>query len=99
MQIKNVNTNKLHDQLISAGLIPAKVEHDKKEGDIIAENTWITFVEGTDMNLVQQIIDSHDPTPIPTQPSEIEILRMEQAKTNAELIDLMMMMIGYGGGM
>lgn len=31
---------------------------------------------------------------IPQQPSEIEILKMEQAKANAEMINLMMSMLG-----
>jgi len=68
-----VNTNKLHDELIASGVKPLLVESK-------GEKTWITFEEGTDMELVQQIIDTHDPTPLPPKPSEKERLEaLEQA--------------------
>lgn len=40
--------------------------------------------------------DKHKP--VEPQPTDIEILRLEQAKANAEMIELMMSML-YGGGM
>lgn len=80
MIVNNVNPNKLHDELINAGLPPILVTNDRKEGQIVAENTWIIFEDGTDMNLVQQIIDAHDATPLPPKPSEKERLEaLEQA--------------------
>lgn len=62
-----VNTNKLHDELITTGITPLLVE--SKDSD-----TWITFAEGTDMIAVQTIIDAHDPTPLPPQPTEVDYL-------------------------
>lgn len=50
----NVNTNKLHDELVSNGIIPDSVENKDNK-------TWITFKPETDLNLVQQIIDAHNP--------------------------------------
>ena len=78
--LKNVNPNKLHDELISANLIPSLLQSDKSVGEHIAPNTWITFPQDTDMVLAQQIIDAHDPTPLPQPPSEKERLEaLEQA--------------------
>ena len=73
----NVNPTKLHDELILNGIVPLTLEEDKNEGDYVAENTWITFAEGTDMDLAQQIIDAHNPTPVATPPTELEILKQE----------------------
>jgi len=74
MIIKNVNVNKLHDELIKAGIKPFPVfELENGDGDF-------TFPEGTDMELVQEVIDAHDPTPLPQPPSEKERLEaLEQA--------------------
>ena len=65
----NVNPNKLHDELILAGIMPVLVENDCLDGEYIAKNTWITFSEDTDMTTVQAIIDAHDPTPLPQRPT------------------------------
>lgn len=58
----NVNTNKLHDELIKAGIKPLLVES-------LNEKTWITFAGTTDMAAVQAVIDAHDPTPLPPKPT------------------------------
>jgi hypothetical protein len=63
VNVRNVNPNKLHDELIQSGFRPLYVKNDLQEG-FIAENTWITFADDTDMSAVQSIIDAHDPTPI-----------------------------------
>lgn len=84
-----VNTNKLHDELISNGVIPLLVES-------IDDITYITFEQNTNMESVQQIIDAHDPTPLPPRQTDIELLRIEQAKANSEIIELMMFMFGGG---
>lgn len=44
----------------------------------------------------QEWLESKD-KPVEPQPTEIELLRIEQAKANAEMIELMMSMF-YGGG-
>ncbi len=74
--VNNINPNKLHDELMNKDITPVLVQHDKKEGECIAENTWITFEQSTDMDSVQQIIDAHDPTPILQPPTVEERLRM-----------------------
>ena len=74
MIIKDVNVNKLHDEFIRAGIQPWPVfEDDNGDGNF-------TFPEDTDMELVQQIISAHDPSPTPPPPSNRERLEvLEQA--------------------
>lgn len=62
--VNNINPNKLHDELISAGIKPIFLKNDKKENEILAESTQILFEEDTDMNLVQEIIKQHNPEPV-----------------------------------
>ena len=93
MLVENVNPNKLHDELLNANIDVLTLSHDitpemREQGQYIAENTWITFAEGTDMDLVQQIIDAHDPTPLPQPPTAEE--RLE----SAEQAIIMLMMEG-----
>lgn len=72
-ELIDINTNKLHDELVVNGITPVLVE--SKDGV-----TWITFKDDTNLELVQQIVDAHDPTPLPPQPSEKErIEALEQA--------------------
>ena len=85
--LQNVNTNKLHDELIVSGIVPLLVES-------LENTTWITFEDNTDMDLVQQIIDAHDPTPLPPQPTEFDKIRIESAQANAELFEMMLSMLG-----
>lgn len=69
----DVNTSKLHDELIANGIMPFLVES-------LEEKTWVTFNHDADMELVQQIIDAHDPTPSPQLPTDRERLQaVEQA--------------------
>ena len=87
--IENINPNKLHDELINAGLTPVLVENDRPENSHIASHTWITFVEGTDMTAVQAVIDTHDPTPLPPQPTKEELLQQEIDELKA-VVDAML---------
>ena len=64
----NVDANKLHMELIDRGIIPLTV---KSTGD----RTIIVFEHDTDMELAEQIVSAHDPTPMPPQLTEKEILR------------------------
>lgn len=69
MIIQNCNVNKLHDEFNKAGIKSYPVfELENGDGDF-------TFPKGTDMNLVQQIIDAHDPTPTPPSKTQLEILQ------------------------
>lgn len=63
----DVNTNKLHDELIKAGISLLLVQSRDN-------TTWITFEENIDMTKVQAIIDAHDPTPLPPKPTEVDYL-------------------------
>lgn len=87
MKIYNVNPNKLHGELNKAEIFPLLVQNDTKDNEYIAENTWITFEDGADMELVQQIIDAHDPTPGPPPKTDIEILKEENSTLKQRLYD------------
>lgn len=81
-----VNTNKLHDELIANGIVPLLVESKD-------DKTWITFADDTDMTLVQAVIDAHDPTPLPPQPTQEEKIAQleEQLATTQEALDFLIM--------
>jgi hypothetical protein len=74
-----VNTNKLHDELIAAGIVPQLVES-------LDADTWIT-VEDSQEATVNAVVAVHDPTPLPPQLTEKEIIadlqaRLQQAETD-----------------
>ena len=80
LEYLNVNADKLHDELLASGIIPLLVES-------LEDKTWITFADGEDMGLVQQIIDAHDPTPSPPQPTVEDFnLEMDYRVTMLEMI-------------
>ena len=76
IEINNINPNKIHDQLISRGIVPLYVESNLIEGEYIAEKTWITFDAEVNVDLVNSIIDAHVPTPLPTAPTVNERIDM-----------------------
>ena len=81
MIIKNCNVSKLHKEFIAVVIKPYPVfELENGDGDF-------TFLEGTDMDLVQQIVDAHDPTPLPPHSSKEDLL--EQRINDLELYILM----------
>lgn len=92
IRYENVNRNKLHTELQNAGIKTDYV--GAIDGTQIG--CEIEFQDGTDMTSVQQIVDSHDPTPLPQPLSEIDQLRIEQAQSNAELFEMMLMLTGGG---
>lgn len=63
--VQNVNYKKIHLELISAGLKVLNLSNDAPSNSDIAQIATITFAVGTNMQLVQSIIDAHDPTPLP----------------------------------
>lgn len=63
-----VNTFKLHDELINAGIVPLLVESKD-------DKAWITFADDVDMTAVQAVIDVHNPTPLPKEPTSEERLQ------------------------
>lgn len=80
MIIQNVNRNKFHTELQSQGIETVTVLAID-ESPIGAE---IIFPEGTDMALVQQVIDSHDLTPLPKEPTENEMIILAIADLDAQ---------------
>ena len=79
MIIPDCNVNKLHDEFMSVGIMPYPVfKLENGDGNF-------TFPNDTDMELVQQIIDAHDPTPLPPQPSDIEKLRQANETLKAQI--------------
>lgn len=77
----NVNTNKLHDELINAGILPILVESKDNK-------TCITFADDVDIVAVQAVIEAHNPEPLPTPlTTEERVAIAEQA-----LNDIIMMM-------
>lgn len=68
------NVCTLTDELQKVGIIPYPIfDNEDGTGDF-------TFPEGTDMELVQQIINAHNPEPLQPQPSDKERLEaLEQA--------------------
>ena len=68
IKISNVNPNKLHDELIEVNIKPISIRHNTKEGQYIAENTWISFADDVDATKVNEIVNKHNPTPI-SQPT------------------------------
>lgn len=66
LHFQNINTNKLHDELIAAGIMPQLVE--SLDGD-----TWIT-VDASQVDAVNAVIAVHDPTPRPQPPTPEERL-------------------------
>lgn len=89
--IRNVNPAKLQDELIYAGIKVLKTESkiSGKNGDI-AEQTSIAFDDDSvDMELVQQIIDEHDPTPLPEPLNEIDRLKISQAEQFETILELL----------
>lgn len=57
IELKDVNTNKLHDELIAVGIIPKLVES-------LDNTTWVT-VEDSQESAVMAVVAVHDPTPKP----------------------------------
>lgn len=79
MRINGVNVGVLHTELNNYGIYPYPVFNYGDYGDF-------TFADDTNMDLVQQIIDAHDPTPIPPAPTQDDfLLDLELRMTMLEL--------------
>lgn len=95
MNIENVNVKKLLDEFTANSIVwtNAKNNLNHDENEYIG-TVNVMFEDGTDMDLVQQIIDNHDPTPLPPLPKKEEILERELANTNAMILELTELIIG-----
>ena len=71
LHFTGVNTNKLHDELIAAGVTTQLVES-------LDSDTWIT-VDDAQVDAVKAVVAAHDPTPAtlpPTAEERLESLEM-----------------------
>lgn len=75
VEVSNINVAKLADELLASN-IHAVVRGD---GAIFAKNATVYVESDVDMQLVQAIIDAHDPTPVlPAPTTEERIHELEQ---------------------
>lgn len=90
MIVNNVVPNRLHQELSDAG-VECNIFHNLEDGRYFVGDCEIKFAEGTDMVLVQQIIDTHDATPLSAPITELEEL------SNYVLdVDFRVVMLGMG---
>lgn len=94
IELQNVNTNKLHEELIKAGVIPDLVESKD-------DTTWVTIGEDR-YDSVMAVAVAHDPTPLPPIKSPYELLLEENIKLknglfeqNQTMSDLMDILFTY----
>lgn len=95
LEFQNVNTNKLHDELVTAGVIPVLVESTpQKEDDAskVSTYTWVT-VSDADADAAKALAAAHDPTEIPevkapTQEDRLAALEAENIKLKADIAAL-----------
>ena len=74
IELQSVNTNKLHDELIEAGIIPQLVES-------LNNTTWVT-IEDSQYDATMAVVAAHNPTPLSQPPTEEERLKsVEDAVT------------------
>lgn len=90
MKIEDVNPSKLIDEFIANGISIVNNSNNLEYENGVPRShigtLCVELEEGTDMELVQQIINTHDPTPLPPQPSKEELL--EQRINELELFIL-----------
>jgi len=70
IEYKGLNTNKFHDELLAAGIVPLLVES-------IDDLTWVTYADKSDMQIVDAVVASHNPAPLAPVPTQTEILQAE----------------------
>lgn len=93
IELQNVNTNKLHDELIASGINPDLVESK----DNI---TWVTFDENQ-IETLNAVVGLHNPTPLPqpkTDAEKIADLETENLMNMLALAELHMMILTIGSG-
>ena len=84
--VEHALRSKLLDELVNGELEPLSVESLEGNNPVGAK---IVFQEGTNMELVQQIVNAHDPTPLPEPPTKEELLQQEIDELKA-VVDAML---------
>jgi len=92
LHFTGVNTNKLHDELIAAGIVPQLVES-------LDADTWIT-IEDSQETAVNAVVVAHDPAPAPEPPDPDEELAaaITAATSLEELKNALLGKVGKGAG-
>ncbi|HBQ43869.1 MAG TPA: hypothetical protein DD724_06375 [Lactobacillus acetotolerans] len=93
MILENVVPNKLHQELIDAG-VNCIVLHNLKDGRYVVGECEVQFFGDVDMTAVQAVIDAHNPEPLPSMPTKVEIIEQELANTNALILELTEIILG-----
>ena len=89
IELKNVNTNKIHDELIVGGITPILVES--------SENiTWVTINDFDEIK-AREIITKHNPIPIELPKSELEILKEKTILQDGAIMELAEIISTLGG--
>ena len=88
--IKEFNAPKLYDELLQKNLITPV----QGNGTSRLQGNLLFVEDDSDIAAIQSIIDAHDPTPLPPQPTEFDKIRIESAQANAELFEMMLSMLG-----
>ena len=88
--IKEFNAPKLYDELLQKNLITPVQDN----GTSRLQGNFLFVEDDSDIVAIQSIIDAHDPTPSPPQPTQEELLKQELAKTNAMVLELTEFIIG-----
>ena len=78
IELLNVNTNKLHDELIKAGIVPSLVES-------LNNITWVT-VEDSQQLVVMAVVATHNPIPLPISKTELETIKDTQSQIVLSLV-------------
>jgi len=78
IELQNVNTNRLHDELIKAGIVPSLVES-------LDNTTWIT-VEDIQESVLMAVVAVHNPSPLPSPKPELETIRDTQSQIVLSLV-------------
>lgn len=85
MILKHVHRNKIHQEFVDAGL-RVLVVSAINDSEIGAD---ITFASGSDMDLIQAIIEAHDPMPLPaplTQQDLVNNLGQQVAQLKLQIM-------------
>lgn len=70
IELKDVNSNKLHDELVVNGIIPSLVES-------LDNKTWI-IIEDNEYDALMVVVTIHNPISLPKAKTKIEILQENQ---------------------
>ena len=81
IELTNVNTNKLHDELIKGGIIPSLVES-------LDITTWVT-VQNNDEIKTMEIVALHNPIPLPQSKTELELMKERTEAVEGALVFFM----------